>query len=325
MNAHGLHKRRFLQLGLALCALPAWAQQYPNRLLTLMVPYPAGGGSDFLARQLQPELSKQLGQQVVVENTGGASGAIGIQKVIAAPADGYQLLLGSPMEIMLTPLALSAVKYKPEDLRPVAQLVTMTMVLLTRKDLPVRDVQDLVALGRQQELSFGSLGHASLYHLVAARFMQLTGTKMLHVPYKGMVPVLADLMGGQIDLAFIPLNGNVPSLIREGRVKALGITARHAVASFPELEPLAAREAFAGLEFDIWGGIQVARATPIDVAKRLNQAVYQSLQNPGIRTAYEAAGNTLPAPMSLEELDRLYHEENRRYQTIAKSVSLESP
>jgi len=107
-------KRTFLLAALSAAALTSWAQSYPNHMLTMVVPYPAGGGSDFVARQIQVELSKQLGQQVVVENIGGVGGALGVQKVLTAPADGYQLVLGSPMELMLAPLAMSAVKYKPE-------------------------------------------------------------------------------------------------------------------------------------------------------------------------------------------------------------------
>ncbi|WP_326537849.1 tripartite tricarboxylate transporter substrate binding protein [Pseudorhodoferax sp.] len=324
MNSLLLNKRAFLQLGGALLALPGWSQSYPSRVVSLVVPYPAGGGSDFLARQLQPELSRQLGQTVIVENTGGVGGAIGVQKVLSAPPDGYQLVLGSPMELMLTPLAISAVKYKPEDLVPVAQIMTTTMVLLTRKDLPARNIQELVDAGRKKELSYGSVGPGSLYHLVAERFSQLTQLRTLHVPYKGMAPVLTDLMGGQIDMAFVPLNGNVPHLIQEGQVKALGVTARAPNARLPNVEALAARPGFESLEFDIWGGIQVPRRTPADVVARLHAAVYESLRNPDIRKAYEGAGNTVPDPMPLARLEQLYRAEIGRYQAMAKSVNLQT-
>ena len=318
-----LSKRAFLQLGVALCAVPVWAQSYPQRLVTMVVPYPAGGGSDFVARKLQAQLGKQLGQQVIVENTGGVGGAIGVQKVLSGPADGYQLVLGSPMELILAPLGLSAVKYKPEELRLVAQLVTTTMVLLTRKDLPVSNVHELIEWGKTKELSYGSVGPGSMYHLVAERFTQLTKTRTLHVPYKGMAPVLADLMGGQIDMGFIPLVGNVPALIQEGKVKALGITARQPLARFPTLDPLAAHKGFESFEFDLWAGVQVPRQTPADVVARLHKAIYDSLQNPDIRKAYEGTGNSMPKPMALSELDRLYSAEIGRYQAIAKSVNLQ--
>ena len=296
---------------------------YPNRLVTIVVPYPAGGGSDFAARQLQNELGARLGQQVLVDNVGGVAGAIGVQKVLSAPADGYQLVLGSPMELILAPLALNAVKYKPEDLRLVAQLVTTTMVLLTRKDLPANNVQELIQLGKTRELSYGSVGQGSLYHLVGERFTQLTHIRSLHVPYKGMAPILSDLMGGQIDMVFMPLVGNVPSLFQEGKVKALGITSRLPSPRFPQLEPLAAVKGFEGFEFDLWAGIQVPRNTPADVLARLHKAVYESLQNPEIRKAYESTGNSLPPPMGQADLDKLYTAEIARYQAIARSVNLQ--
>ena len=323
MTLHSLTKRVLMLLGLSLCVLSASAQNYPNKLITMVVPYPAGGGSDFVARQIQPELGKQLGQQIMVENTGGVGGAIGVQKVLSGPADGYQLVLGSPMELILAPLGLVSVKYKPEELRLVAQLVTTNMILLTRKDLPVNNVQELIDLGKTKELSYGSVGPGSLYHLVAERFTQLTKVRTLHVPYKGMAPVLADLMGGQIDMAFVPLVGNVPSLVQEGKLKALGITAKQPLARFPNFEALAAHKGLEGFEFDLWAGIQVPRQTPNDVVAKLHKAIYDSLQNPDVRKAYEGTGNSLPKLLPLAELDRLYTAEIARYQAIAKSVNLQ--
>lgn len=184
-------KRTFMLAALGAAALSSWAQSYPNHLLTMVVPYPAGGGSDFVARQIQPELAKQLGQQVVVENTGGVGGALGVQKVLSAPADGYQLVLGSPMELMLAPLAMSAVKYKPEDLKLAAQLVTTCMVLLTRKDLPANNVNELIELSKKaggKELSYASVGPGSLYHLVGERFTQSPKPKPCMCPIKAWRP-----------------------------------------------------------------------------------------------------------------------------------------
>jgi tripartite-type tricarboxylate transporter receptor subunit TctC len=318
-----VNRRALAILALSTLATLAQAQTYPTKVVTMMVPYPAGGGSDFSARQIQNELSKQLGQQVLVDNLGGASGALGVQKVLSSPADGYEILLGSPMEMVLAPIALNAVKYKPEDMRLVGQLVTTTMVLLTRKDMPANNINELVEYSKTKELSYGSVGAGSLYHLVGERFAQLTNAKTLHVPYKGMAPVLADLMGGQIDMVFVPFVGNVPSLIQEGKVKAMGITAKQHLAAYPKLDPLAARKGFEGFEFDLWAGIAVAKNTPNDVVNKLNKAIAASLQNPEVRKAYEATGNSLPKPMTQAELDKLYVSEIARYQAIAKSINLQ--
>lgn len=322
--------RTFLQMALALMAgstLPAaQAQNFPNKPVTLVVPYPAGGPSDFVARQIQPELGKVMGQPVIVENIGGVGGALGIQKVLAAPADGHQLTLGTPMELVLAPLAMTAVKFKPEDMKVVARVGTTNMVLLTRKDLPANNIDELLTLLKRpgaKELTYGSVGPGSLYHLVGEKFSQITGAKMLHVPYKGAAPLITDLMGGQIDMVFMPLAGGTPGMIADGKVKAMGITARASHPKFPQLPALAAIKGMEGLEFDLWAGLQVPAKTPADVSQKLNKFIYEALQNTVLRNNLESTGSMLGAPMSVEELARMYNTEITRYQTIAKSIQLQ--
>ncbi len=319
-------KRSLFGLLCSAAVLQAAAQSFPSKAVNLVVPYPAGGPSDFVARQLQPELNRLLGQPVIIENVGGVGGAIGIQKVLNAPADGYNMTLGTPMELVLAPLAMSAVKFKPDDMKLVAQLVTTTMVLITRKDLPANNVEELIAMAKKpgaKELSYGSVGPGSLYHLIGEKFAQQTGTKMLHVPYKGAAPLMTDLMGGQIDMVFIPLAGSTPAMITEGKVKALGLTTKTAHPRFPNIPALAAQKGMEGFEFDLWAGIEVPKNTPADVTARLNKAIYEALQNADIRKAYEATGNTVAKPMSPEELARVYNSETARYQAIAKSINLQ--
>jgi tripartite-type tricarboxylate transporter receptor subunit TctC len=149
MNTSQWLKRSFFGLLCSAAVLQAAAQTFPSKAVNLVVPYPAGGPSDFVARQLQPELNRLLGQPVIIENIGGVGGAIGIQKVLNAPADGYNMTLGTPMELVLAPLAMSAVKFKPDDMKLVAQLVTTTMVLITRKDLPANNVEELIAMAKK--------------------------------------------------------------------------------------------------------------------------------------------------------------------------------
>ena len=326
MNTSQWLKRSLFGLLCSAAVLQAAAQTFPSKAVNLVVPYPAGGPSDFVARQLQPELNRLLGQLVIIENIGGVGGAIGIQKVLSAPADGYNMTLGTPMELVLAPLAMSAVKFKPDDMKLAAQLVTTTMVLITRKDLPANNVEELIAMAKKpgaKELSYGSVGPGSLYHLIGEKFAQQTGTKMLHVPYKGAAPLMTDLMGGQIDMVFIPLAGSTPAMITEGKVKALGLTTKTAHPRFPNIAPLAAQKGLEGFEFDLWAGIEVPKNTPADVTARLNKAIYEALQNADIRKAYEATGNTVAKPMSPEELARVYNSETARYQAIAKSINLQ--
>ena len=326
MNTSQWLKRSLFGLLCSAAVLQAVAQTFPSKAVNLVVPYPAGGPSDFVARQLQPELNRLLGQPVIIENIGGVGGAIGIQKVLNAPADGYNMTLGTPMELVLAPLAMSAVKFKPDDMKLVAQLVTASMVLITRKDLPANNVDELIAMAKKpsaKELSYGSVGPGSLYHLIGEKFAQQTGTKMLHVPYKGAAPLMTDLMGGQIDMVFIPFAGSTPAMITEGKVKALGLTTKAPHPRFPNIPALAAQKGMEGFEFDLWAGIEVPKNTPADVTAKLNKAIYEALQNADIRKAYEATGNTVAKPMSPEELARVYNSETSRYQAIAKSINLQ--
>jgi tripartite-type tricarboxylate transporter receptor subunit TctC len=302
------------------------AQDFPNKAISVVVPYPAGGPSDYVARQLQPELNKALNQPVLVENIGGVGGAIGIQKVLSAPADGYQLTLATPMELVLAPLAMSAVKFKPEDMKVVGRVGITNMVLLTRKDLPANNIEELIALMKKpgaKELSYGSVGPGSLYHLIGEKFAQVTGSKMLHVPYKGAAPLITDLMGGQIDMVFTPLAGGTPGMINDGKVKGLGITSRTPHPKFPQLPALAAVKGLESFEFDLWIGLQVSAKTPADVSLKLNKAIYEALQNPTLRGNLESTGSMVGTPMSPDELARMYNSEITRYQTIAKSINLQ--
>lgn len=323
---HPCWRRALAAVALGLSSGLAAAQAFPTKLVTMVVPYPAGGPSDFIARQLQPELGRLLGQTVIVENVGGVGGALGIQKLLAAPADGHTMVMASPMELILAPLGMAAVRHKPEDLRLAGLLVKTTMLLLGRPDLPANSVDELIAAARQpgaKEYSYGSVGAGSLYHLVAESFAKQTGVKMLHVPYKGAAPLLNDLMGKQIDLVFMPLAGNVGALIKDGKVKAYGITAKAPHPLFPNLPVLGTVKSLEHFEFDLWAGVEVPRATPEPVVEAINKAVAQALQNPDIRKAYESTGNEVGQPMSPAQLNKLYAAEIARYQGIARSLNLQ--
>lgn len=313
-------------LSLSAFSLGAMAQAFPSKTLSLVVPYPAGGGSDINARIAAPELAKLLQQTTIVENVSGASGALGVQKVANAPADGHTLLLGSPMELMLTPLTLATARYKPEDFRPVGVLGRTSMVLLARKDIGAANTDELIALARQpgtKELSYGSVGTGSMYHLLGERFVQRTGTRMLHVPYKGAAPLLQDLLGGQIDLVFMPLAGNVPDLIEGGKLKALGIAAAAPHERFGTIPLIKDSKGLDDFVYALWSGVQVARAVPETVQDQLNKAINQMLKNPDVRRAIEAAGSKAAQPAPLAELRAAYQADIERYRAIAKSVNLQ--
>ena len=306
---------------------PALAQTYPAKTINLIVPYPAGGPSDFFARKVQPDAAAKLGQTMIIDNIGGAGGSIGMAKLVNAPADGYTLSLGSPMELVLAPMAIQGVKYKSEDFKLVAQFATTTTILAVRNSLNVKTVDDLLALARKnanKPLSYGSVGPGSLYHLVGERFSQLTKVEMLHVPYKGIAPLLTDLMGGQIDMAFLPMAGSIPQTLIDGKIQGLAVTAKTPHALFKQFPAMAAMKGLEAMEFDIWAGVQVHKNTPDAVVNTLNKAFYAAAEVPETRKALEASGNVVLPSRTPSELARIYLGDIERYRAIAKSINLQA-
>ena len=207
--------------GLLLAASVA-AQPYPNKPVTLMVPYPAGGLSDVIARTVNNTLSKNMGQPVIVENLGGASGSIAAQKVLNSPSDGQIIFQGSPNELILAPLAISAVKFKSEDFRLVQMIATAQIAFLARKDLPVSNVDEFLDYARKQAkegkpVTYASVGPGSFYHLLGEHLSKVTNIEMTHVPYKGAAPANQDLLGGQVDIFLAPFGKSYEELNKQPR------------------------------------------------------------------------------------------------------------
>lgn len=310
----------------ATCLGNALAQNYPSKTISLIVPYPAGGPSDFFARKVQPDAATRLGQTMIVENVGGAGGSIGLSRLINAPADGHMLALASPMELVLAPMAIQGVKYKPEDFKMVAQFATTNTILAVRNSLNVKTVDELLALARKNSdkpLSYGSVGPGSLYHLIGEKFSQLTKVQMLHVPYKGIAPLLSDLMGGQIDMAFLPMAGSIPATLLDGKIQGLAVTSKTPHPLFKQFPAMASMKGLEGMEFDIWAGIQVHKNTPDNVVNALNKAFYAAAESPDTRKAFEGSGNVVLPSRTPVELARVYQGEIERYRAIARSINLQ--
>ena len=321
-----LLRRVLLASAIGLTLISAQAQNYPSKAISLIVPYPAGGPSDFFARKLQPDAAAKLGQTMIVENIGGAGGSIGLSKLVNSPADGYLLALGSPMELVLAPMAIQGVKYKPEDFKLVAQFASTTTVLAVRNSLNIKTVDELLALARKNTgtpLSYGSVGPGSLYHLIGEKFSQLTKVDMLHVPYKGIAPLLTDLMGGQIDMAFLPLAGSIPQTLSDGKIQGLAVTAKTPHPLFKQFPAMASVKGLEAMDFDIWAGVQVHKNTPDAVINVLNKAFYAAAEAPETRKALEGSGNAVLAARTPAELSRIYNAEIERYRGIARSINLQ--
>lgn len=321
-------RSRFLASLAALAATPfssgtrAQAAPYPRKSVSVIVPYSAGGPADAMARQLQPALQKALGGTVIVENVGGAGGSLGVNRVLAPPTDGHAVLLASPMDLVLAPLTMSAARYQPEDMQLVGMIISTDLILLARKGLPASNVSELIALAKRGKLSYGSVGQGSLFHLAAEQFSKRAGIEMIHVPYKGGGPLVQDLMGGQIDLAFFPLAGPTLGAIQADRIKALALasTTRHPL--LPQLPLVSETPGFGEFSYDIWGALGVARSTPPDVSAKLHAALVETLGQPEIRKLLESAGPRVPRPAPPDEVDRLYRQEIQRYRQLAQQAGI---
>ena len=302
---------------------------YPTKPVMVMVPYPAGGPSDGLARAYAAPMQTKLGQTMPVENLGGVSGGIAAQKVLAAPADGYYLFLGSPNELIVSPLVNAAIKFKPEDFR-LAQLLTYgSLTLVVRKDLPANSVDEFVALARKgsaegKPLSYGSVGVGSLYHLISEHLGQRIGAKLTHVAYKGVAPALQDLGGGQVDFTIVPYQASTGALADQGRFKimaSLGANRPELLKQFPTVGESTQLKNF---DFTVWGGLFVKKGTPEEAVQRLHKVSDESRSDAGVR-AYGEAQSLLETPrMSPQELTKFYEAETARYRTLAKSVGVQA-
>lgn len=326
MSKFKLLRSLLLSAGLALGASLALAQAYPSKPVNLMVPYPAGGPSDALARIFFNPLGKELGQQVLVENLGGVGGALAAQKVLAAPADGYYIFQGSPNEVILSPLANAAVKLKAEDFRLVAPVADAVMVFVARKDLPANSIDELVALARKsadKPLSYGSVGIGSLYHLILENVQASTGIHLSHVPYKGNAPLLQDIGGGQVDFAVLVYSAAMGALAEQGRVKVIGQLGAQRSELLKNVPAAGESQALKNVSYKIWTGFMVPKSTPEDVVVKLHAAIGKSLQDPAVRAQLASQTQLAASPMSLAESAKFFEAETARYRAIAKQINLQ--
>lgn len=302
------------------------AQTFPNKPMTMIVAFPAGGGSDVLGRLVAKSMSEVVGQPVIVENVVGVGGSLGVLKAANSTPDGHTILAGSPLELIYTPLGVAAAKNKPEDMRMAALVGHTPLAIVVRKDLPVNTLEELAVLAKKSEkpLSFGSTGVGSLYHLMAEKALQTAGAKGLHAPYNGLAPYLKDLMGGVIDFAVVPLVGPVLGAIDGGQIKALAVASPQSIARLPKLPPARATKGFEDFVFSIWIGIQASAKTPDAQIAALHKAITTGLANPETRKSIEAAGSVIAEPMSLAQLDAFYKKEAATGIAIAKAVNLQA-
>lgn len=326
-----MHKP-LLALGLAttaLFSLPSPAAAASSTQVNLVVPYPAGGGSDFIARTLAPVLAEALGQNIIVENLGGAGGALGSHRVLQRPADGHTLLLGSPNEVILAPAVNKALEYKAEDFQLVGAATQTSQVLVARPSLEAPDIKALLEQAKApsaEPISYGSVGIGSLYHVTGAMLASETHSDMFHVPYRGAAPLVQDLIGGQVDIAFLPLAGNVLGLIQDKKLKALGIAQTERNPLAPDIPTLGEVDPqLANFHYPTWAGLLVRAGTPDEALVRLQTALGKALADPKVRTSIRDSGSGVAEPPSLEQSRRFYEQETSLFRKIVsdKHISVD--
>lgn len=313
--------RRTLLAAAALAPAALRAQAFPSRPVTLMVPWPAGAPSDAIARRLQPLWQQALGQPVVVDNLGGAGGTLGVGKTMQQPADGHTVLIGTPTELVLSPQTMPAVRYKAEDFAMLAQFGRVPYALCGRADLPQATLGGLLASGGKggKPPSIGNIGPGSLIQLISLAFEKTSGLALTHVPYRGVPPMLQDLIGGQLDLAFVPLAGATVAQMEQARLRVMGITSPRPSALFPRLPTLAAGDArFARFEYDAWGGLFVRRETPAAVQERLHRLWTENARDAELVAWMRSTGSEPNPVLSPADAQAFYVRETARYTALLR-------
>ena len=317
-----------LVAGLALAASVA-AQTFPNKPVSLMVPYPAGGLSDIIARTANNSLSKHLGQPVIVENLGGASGSVAAQKVLNAPSDGYTIFQGSPNELILAPMAVSAIKFKSEDFRLIQMIATAQIAFLARPDLPVNTVDEFVEYARKaakqgKPVTFASVGPGSFYHLLGEHLSKVTDIPMVHVPYRGAAPAEQDLMASQVDFFLAPYGKKYLDFNKAGKLKVLAMLNSTRLDGVKEFAAVGESKSLKDFTFNIWTGYFVKKDTPEPVVVALHKAISETLVDPTVHAGLDANSLLTAQPLPLAAVAKVYADGTAQFRAIAKSINLQA-
>jgi tripartite-type tricarboxylate transporter receptor subunit TctC len=285
--------KRFATAFLLFALLPAGAQSqpaWPGKLIRIVVPFAAGSFTDIAARSIAVELTAQLGQQVVVENRVGAGGTLGTEAVAKAPADGYTLLL-SDNSFAMAPGLYQKLAYDPtKDFIQISQVAESPSLLVARLGLPARNLKDLVDLARAKpgELTFGSGGVGSSAHLATELLMSVARIKMTHVPFKGVVLSIAEVVGDRIDMSIASLASGM-TMVNAGKVQGLGVTGRERSPLLPAV-PTFAEAGFAAYDMSYWWGIAAPAGTPPQLVAKLNQEIARAAEKPRVKESFEKQG-----------------------------------
>jgi tripartite-type tricarboxylate transporter receptor subunit TctC len=321
--------RCWLSVGFAAVLSLSWsgmagAQNYPARPITMIVPFPAGGATDTLARFLAEQMRPVLGQTVVIENVGGAAGSLGVGRAVRSTADGYTLSIGTSTTHMLTG-GLYALPFDLfRDLEPIILIGSEPLLIVGKKALPADDLKGLIAWlkANPDKASVGIPGVGATGHLTGISLQRETGTKFQFVPYRGNGPAMQDLLSGQIDFMIEPAS-NFKSLVGAGSVKPFAITGKQRLRSSPDI-PTADEAGLPGFFASLWYGLWVPKDTPKDIVAKLNATMVQVLADPSVKQRFEDLGIEItPLPQQSPEALRAYQKaESERWWPIIKASNI---
>ena len=316
-----------LATALSLFSSVAAAQAWPFKAIRIIVPFPPGNASDVAARALADRLAQRLGQSVIVENRAGAQGAIGVEAVTKAPADGHTLLITSLSPLVITPHVSKNLPYDPlRDLAPVARIGWTSMILVAPPSFPANTVQELIAYGRANpgKLSYASLGAGTISMLTMEVFKEATGLDILHVPYKGSAQAVTDLIGGQVPLMFDGMTSSYGH-VKNGKLKALATSATKRSVLAPEI-PTLAESGMSGLK-DIgvegWTGMLAPAGTPATIIERLNAEVNLILEQADFKTRANGQNLDVYAPSSAAQFGAFMRREHAHWGAAVRPLKLD--
>lgn len=303
-------------------AVPAFAQAFPAKPIRLILPYPPGGGSDTIARPFARKMGENIGQQVIVDNRGGAGGNIGMEAAARSAPDGYTVVMGLTAQLAVNPGLYQKMPYDPlRDFEPITLLANGAYLLVAHPSLPVKSLKDVIAIAKKRpgELFYASSGNGSGAHLASELLNTMAGIRIVHVPYKGGGPALVDTIAGQTQLLFATPIASAGHL-KAGRLRAIAVSTTKRVNSMPDV-PTASESGLPGYDSGVWYGMLAPRGTPREIVARLNEEFRKVLADPGIRDFLTKSGID-PEGSSPEELAKYMRSEIDKWAKVIKSANI---
>jgi tripartite-type tricarboxylate transporter receptor subunit TctC len=311
-----------IAVGLGFSAGTAAAQSYPERPISIVVGYPAGGANDIVTRTVGQKMSEKLGQSILVENRGGGGGTVGADYAAKAEADGYTLFMAAGAHALAPSLHATLDYDIVEDFVAISQVASSSYLLVIHPSVEADSVEELIALAQSRpgELNYASSGVGAPPHLAGVMFQQLTGTELTHVPYQGDTPAITDLVGGHVDLAFLAISATKPH-IDEGRLNALAVTDSMRTHVYPDL-PTLEEAGLEGYALSTWWGLLAPAGVPDEVVEVMHEAVVEALEDPEVQRRFQELGfNVIGSSPS--EFAQFIREETEKFARIAEAAGVE--